>query len=413
MPNLTDTFIANLDRPATGQVIHWDNGHKHAVPGFGLKIAATGAKAFVFNYRNSGGRLRRIKIGEPPTYSAKLARERAKDYRYIVDKGGDPLAEKQDARNEPTMADLCQRYLRDYAPTKRTSSATSDEMAIRLYILPALKAKKIVEVTFDDIGKLHHKIGKDYPIRANRVVALLSKMFNLSKRWYERTLPTGERVPLRSDNPAKGIDRNPENKRKRYLKAEELARLTAVLAEYGDQQAANIIRLLLLTGARSGEVLGMRWDQLDLEAGNWTKPGATTKQRTEHEVPLSAPARQLLSELRAKAAKGTEYVFPGRAGVGHRVDLKKVWPAICKAAKIEGLRVHDLRHSYASFLVSAGLSLPVIGALLGHTQPSTTARYAHIADDPQRKATETVGAIVEGAGKPGAELAALKARGAA
>jgi integrase len=405
LPNLTDKYVATIARPTKGQVIHWDNGHKNAVHGFGVKITATGAKAFVFNYRNSAGRLRRIKIGSPPVYTATLARERAKEHRHTVDKGRDPVAERRDARNEPMMADLCKRYLEEHAPTKRASSAAADEMAIRLYILPALKALRLVEVTFDDISKLHRKIGRDHPVRANRVVALLSKMFNLSKRWYQRQLPTGERVPVRSDNPAKGVERNAEGKRKRYLKPDELTRLMIALAGYRDQQAANIVRLLLLTGARSGEVLAARWAQFDLEAGVWVKPGATTKQKTEHEVPLSAAARQLLNQL---YVAGAEYVFPRRRGAGHRVDIKKPWGAICKSANIGGLRIHDLRHSYASMLVSGGQSLPVIGALLGHTQPNTTARYAHLMDDPLRKATETVGAIIDGAGKPGAEVVKLR-----
>jgi integrase len=368
MAKLTDKMIKGLASPDSGYEIHWDDQLK----GLGVRVNADGSKSFVFNYRNKGGRLRRYTIGAVPTYTATLAREAAMKLRHQVNEGGDPVAEKRDARLEPTMADLCQRYLAEYAPTKRASSAASDEMAIRLYILPALKAKKIVEVSFDDVSKLHRKIGKQHPIRANRVASLLSKMFNLSKRWYQRTLPTGERVRLRSDNPAKGVGRNPETKRKRYLKQDELVRLVKALAEHRDEQAANIVRLLLLTGARSGEVLGARWDQFDLTAGVWVKPGATTKQKTEHEVPLSAAARQLLSDIRAERAPGAEYVFPGRAGVGHRVDLKKPWPAICKAADITGLRVHDLRHSYASMLVSGGQSLETVGALLGHTQPSTT-----------------------------------------
>jgi integrase len=151
--------------------------------------------------------------------------------------------------------------------------------------------------------------------------------------------------------------------------------------------------------------LAARWAQFDLEAGVWVKPGATTKQKTEHEVPLSAAARQLLNQL---YVAGAEYVFPRRRGAGHRVDIKKPWGAICKSANIGGLRIHDLRHSYASMLVSGGQSLPVIGALLGHTQPNTTARYAHLMDDPLRKATETVGAIIDGAGKPGAEVVKLR-----
>jgi integrase len=147
----------------------------------------------------------------------------------------------------------------------------------------------------------------------------------------------------------------------------------------------------------------MRWDDLELEAGTWTKPGATTKQRTLHRVPLSAPAGQLLVERKAKHGE-SEYVFPGRLG-GHRVEIKAAWTAICKAAKINDLRVHDLRHSYASQLVSAGFSLPTVGALLGHTQPATTHRYAHLADDPLRQATERVGAIIASAGKPRVQTA--------
>jgi integrase len=170
------------------------------------------------------------------------------------------------------------------------------------------------------------------------------------------------------------------------------------------QQAANIFRLLLLTGARRGEVLSAKWADLDLAAGVWVKPGATTKQKTLHRVPLSAPARQLLADLHRGRGR-SEYVFPGRLS-GHRVELKGNWAAIRKATKLNDLHIHDLRHSYASQLVSAGFSLPSIGALLGHTQPATTHRYAHLQDDPLRAATERVGAII--AGKPDAEVVALE-----
>ena len=176
------------------------------------------------------------------------------------------------------------------------------------------------------------------------------------------------------------------------------------LAEHPDQQAANVFRLLLLTGARRGEVLAAKWADIDLAAGVWVKPGATTKQKTLHRVPLSAPARQLLSGLHDGRDK-SDYIFPGRLG-GHRVEVKNNWTALRKATKLKDLRIHDLRHSYASQLVSAGFSLPIIGALLGHTQPSTTHRYAHLQDDPLRAATERVGAII--AGRPAAEVVSLK-----
>jgi integrase len=161
----------------------------------------------------------------------------------------------------------------------------------------------------------------------------------------------------------------------------------------------------MLTGARRGEVLSAEWGHLDLEAAVWTKPSAHTKQKKEHRVPLSAPALQLLNELRAGAQ--TQFVFPGRAG-GHRAEIKMAWANICDVAGIRGARVHDLRHTYASVLASSGASLILIGALLGHTQPATTARYSHLLDDVLRRATETAGSIIEGG--PGAEVVELLKR---
>ena len=212
-------------------------------------------------------------------------------------------------------------------------------------------------------------------------------MFSLAIKWGYRT-----------DSPTKGVERNQELKRHRYLSGDELGRLSIALAAHPDQQAANIVRLLLLTGARLGEVLAMRWDQLDLDVGVWTKPASLTKQRLEHRVPLSAPARQLLVELRAAPRTGD--ASSSSRALGRRdtaTPRRRPGRSICKAAGIVDARMHDLRHTYASVLVSAGLSLPIIGALLGHSQPATTARYAHLFDDPLRAATETVGAIVTGA----------------
>jgi integrase len=223
-------------------------------------------------------------------------------------------------------------------------------------------------------------------------------MFNLAVRWR-----------MRPDNPCKGVERNREYLRKRYLKPDELTRLTKALAEDQNQQAADVVRLLLLTGARRGEALSATWDQFDLAAGTWVKPHTLTKQKREHCIPLSAPARQLLDRLR-KHSDGSPWVFPGRGGGQPREDLKYSWKRICRAAGITGLRVHDLRHTYASHLVSAGFSLPVIGALLGHSQPTTTARYSHLLDDPLRVATERVGAIISSA-RSGEIVPIMKGRG--
>ena len=143
------------------------------------------------------------------------------------------------------------------------------------------------------------------------------------------------------------------------------------------------------------EALQARWNDIDLEAGVWSKPGATTKQRTEHRVPLNDAAQRLLLDLRERAPVKSEWVFPTANGE-HRRDVKDAWATLCRRAKISGTRVHDLRHTYASVLASAGLSLPIIGQLLGHTTPTTTARYSHLFDDPLRAATQRAGAIITG-----------------
>jgi integrase len=270
---------------------------------------------------------------------------------------------------------------------------------IKHEILPAIGKLKLVDVEPDDIDGLHRKISRGHgehkarPFRANRVAALLSKMFALAvHRW-----------KWLSTNPVQGLQRNPEPRRERYLVNGELQRLTAALAVHKDRQAANIIRLLLLTGARRGEVFAMRWPDLNLTDGTWTKPASTTKQKRAHVAPLSAPARQLLSELSENAEANAEYVFPGRWD-GHRAGVRRAWRELCRAADIKGIRLHDLRHSFASQLVSSGFSLPVIGALLGHSQPATTARYAHLFDEVTRAATERVGAVIAGNGKPSADV---------
>jgi integrase len=394
---LTDGIVKALPAPASGNKVHYDS----AVKGFGCRVTTAGARAFVLNYRTRSGRERRYTIGTFPEWRTVAAREEAIELKKRIDRGEDPLAEIQAGRDAPTITDLCARYQEEHLPKKRPSSQGDDKSMIELEIIPALKHLKVAEVTFSDIDGLHRKITKrGRAHRANRVVALLSKMFGLAIRW-----------GWRADNPVRGIERNPENKRTRYLSGAELVSLTEALAKIEDQQAANIIRLLLLTGARLNEVQSATWDQFDIENGNWTKPGATTKQKTEHRVPLSAPARQLLSDL-ASGGDGaaTGYVFPGRSGE-HRESIRKAWEDLCKAAGIAGVRVHDLRHTYASTLASSGSSLPTIGALLGHTQAQTTLRYAHLLDDPLRAATERAGSVISPPKGDGAKVIPIRGGG--
>jgi integrase len=257
---------------------------------------------------------------------------------------------------------------------------------------------KVAAVSHADVDSLHHKLSARAPTHANRVLAVVSKMFSLAIRWGWRT-----------DNPCRGIERNQEHKRYRYLSADELMRLSAALAELRDQQAANAVRLLLLTGARRGELLTAQWADIDLDVGLWVKPGATTKQKTEHRVPLSEAACRLLAEMRAQADDDAGYIFPARGGGGHRLHVNSAWIEARRAARLDGVRLHDLRHTYASVLASAGLSLPVMGALLGHSTPTTTHRYAHLFDDPLRAATERASAIITG--KTPADVVPFKGHG--
>ena len=380
---LTEAAVKRLPVPAKGNRITYDP----VLPGFGVRVTAAGHRAFVLTYYNRTGRQRRYTIGAFPDWSVTGAREEARELKRRIDQGGDPLAELEAERGAPTVNDLIRRFLAEHVIRKRPSTQADYRIAIERHIQPAIGSKKVAEVTWADIDALHRKLTKaGKPIQANRIAAVSSKMFSLAIKWR-----------LRLDNPAKGTERNPETKRKRYAAPAELRRLMPALDRHPDQQGADIFRLCMLTGCRSHEAMSARWDAVDTDAGTWSKPGATTKQRTDHVVPLSAPASQLLAKLRRQT--NSEWVFPApSSSTGHRVTIAKSWRLLCKAANIDGLRVHDLRHSFASQLASQGASLPLIGALLGHTQAQTTARYAHLFDDPQRAAVEHVGAVITNAG---------------
>jgi integrase len=394
---LTEKSAGALPIPDKGNRIYWDapnaKGKDHT-PGFGLRITAGGARAFILNYRTRSGRERRITIGSLPAWSLMAAREEAAALKRRIDQGEDPLADRQETRDAPTMGELCDRFVTEHMAKKRPSTQRSYQAAVD-EIRKALGTRKVAEVTVDDVERLHRKIterGAGYV--ANRTAAVMSRMCNMAVRsgW-------------RSDNPVRGLERNEEQKRQRYLKPDELARLVGELANHPDRQAANIIHLLLLTGARSGEILSARWEDIDVEHGRWTKPSSHTKTKREHRLDLSDEAVKLLRSIN-KAAGHPErgYAFPGRVGGQHRVNLKDAWTVLCKAAKITGARIHDLRHTHAALLASAGFSLPIIGAALGHTQAATTARYAHVHNDPLRVAANHVGSILAGK-RPGKVVA--------
>jgi integrase len=381
--HLTDKAIRDLEAPERGNRIAYDD----AVKGFGVRVTAAGARAFVLNYRRkSDCKERRITIGSFPDWGTTAAREEAKRLKRDVDAGADPIGELEQSRAAPTVRDLAERFLADYVPRKRASTQRDYKRQIDVNILPEIGDLKVDAVTFADVDKLHRTISKRAPTQANRTIAVLSRMLTLAIRW-----------GMRPDNPAKGVERNAEHARKVYATLDELARIGTALASLEDQDAANAIRMVMLTGARRGETLKAKWDDINFKTKTWTKPASTTKQDGTHIVPLSAPALTLLKDMYEAAPAKQVYLFPPPRGkTEYRLDLDDAWAIVRKTANVLHLRLHDLRHTYASVLASAGLSLPVIGALLGHASPVTTHRYAHLFDDPLRAATERASAILTG-----------------
>jgi integrase len=391
---ITQRTIANLRLPTRGNRILYDR----EIPGFGVRITPAGAVSFILNYRIRG-RERRYTIGRHPELTATAARERAMQRRVEIMDGYDPLEARQQDRLEPTVNELATEYLNRHAVThKRASSVRNDREMINNIIRPTLGSLRLQAVGKRDLETLHASF-KTTPYRANRVLALLSKMFSLAAEW--------EWV---NANPAHGIPRFQEDKRERWLTTQELHRFTKALDAYSDQNAADALRLLLLTGAREGEVLKAEWPQFDLQRGVWTKPSHHTKEKKIEHVPLSAAALELLRRMKRTAGVGGP-LFPSANRNGKpRVTLRRPWMQICRAAglsdvfTVQGkrrtitkskptLRIHDLRHSFASHLVSNGVSLHIVGKLLGHTQSQTTQRYAHVADQALRDASNRMGEI--------------------
>lgn len=380
MPKLTKRYIDSLEPNGRDQIIFDDE-----LPRFGVRVKPSGATSFVLRYRHQG-RNRSYTIGSYGVMTPDAARKHARMVLGDIERGNDPSSLRKSAREAPTMVDLADDYLDRHAiPNKRPKSVEGDRTLLSKYIRPRLGPVKVAEVSRRDIERLHLAL-KSTPYQANRALALLSKMFSLAVAW-----------GWREDNPVTGIPKFPEEKRDRWLKDEELSRLFQALDSSPNHRAAMAIRLLILTGSRRGEVLNATWDQFDLDQGVWTKPSAHTKQkRTEH-VPLSSATLDLLRQWREFAAPSddSEYLFPGDAEGKPLQVIKRAWKTICAEAGLEEVRLHDLRHTYASHLVSSGLSLAIVGRLLGHTQAQTTHRYAHLADAPLRAATEVFGGKVK------------------
>ena len=363
--------------------VFWDR----ELPGFGLRVYPSGAKVYIVQSR-CAGRSKRVTVGRHGDVSPYQARKEAARIIARIKAGETPIPVPPKA--DPTMTELAERYQREYV-AMRCRPATVAHYGIMLakHIVPALGELNVAEVERKHILALHYAL-RDKPTVANRALDMLVKMFNLAEAWELRTP---------GKNPCRFVRRyTVQAQHERFLTPEELGRLGRVLdaapaERLASRHGAAAIRLLVLTGCRRNEILGLRWEDVDFDAGvlhlRDTKTGARV-------VPLTPPAAEVLEGLPRRS--GNPWVFPGRKRGTHQRNINGSWDRIRKRAGLDGVRLHDLRHSFASRALAMGESLSMIGKLLGHTRVQTTARYAHLARASVKASTakvaESIGANI-------------------
>ncbi|HVB79571.1 MAG TPA: site-specific integrase [Candidatus Binataceae bacterium] len=383
MAKITKRTIDSL-KPGAADYFLWDDD----MAGFGVRVMPSGRASYVVQYR-AGGRTRRNAFSAVGKMTPDEARKYARSLLVAVDKGEDPVAELEAQRRMPNVAALCKRFLTDHVAF-RCKPSTQGEYgrSVELFIKPSLGTFKVGDVKRTDIAKLHHDMNA-IPYQANRTLGVLSKMFNLAEVWGLR--PDGS-------NPCRHVRKYPERKRERYLTVEEMGRLGAVLSEGerdGTEPASVIaaIRLLMLTGARLGEIQTLKWDYV--RDGYIAFPNSKTGAKR---IELGAEAQDTLGRIERMA--GNPYVIVGTVEGQHWTDLQRPWRRIRAKAELPDLRIHDLRHSFASLAASDGESLQIIGKLLGHSQVQTTARYAHLAPAPVRATADRLASSIAKAMSP-------------
>jgi integrase len=414
---LTDELVRKTPAPATGSITLWDGGPDR-VHGFGIRInsptkrSATGARSFFINYR-IGGREGRFTIGAYPTWTVTAARAEAKELRKRIDRGEDPAADKRERREAPTVQDLIDRYIADHLPNLTEREQVAHRTMLAMIGDSLGRDRRVADIHHGDVASMHRKItATGLPVRANRTLGVASKAFSLS------LIPlAGEASAWRdavAGNPCKGVERNHEEGRERFFSPAELAAISEALAIFPGQTAADCVRLVMMTGCRPGEAMGAKWEEFDSEPGYWVKPGWRTKQRRVHRVPLTAGALELIARRRKERdEKPSPWVFPSDRTPRKEpiATLWHIWEHVRATAKLgDTARLYDLRHSFASIGAGGGLSLQIIGKLLGHTLSRTTERYAHLADDPLREAADKIGSVIAGSvsNKPLAPVVPIK-----
>jgi integrase len=419
---ITKRVVDSL-KPRAKEFTVWDG----KMPGFGVRVRPTGAISYVAVYRAGSGRgapVRRFTIASVGKITPEGARQRAQAILGAAANGRDPAGEKSDERGAPTVTELADRFMAEHVEQKRkpTTAAFYRHLLDKI-IRPELGATKVDKLTRAAVARLHGKLNAT-PFQANRVLAVIASMYAFAARIC--VVPEGT-------NPAGKIENFSEHRRERFLTSEELERLGAAIREAErtgipwdvDDDAPNAkhmskpenrftkispyaaaaLRLLLFTGCRLREILHLKWENVDIERGLLFLADSKTGKKT---IVLNAPAMAVLASLDQNGS----YVVPGDDPDKPRADLKRPWAAIAKRAGLDGVRIHDLRHTYASFGAGSGLGLPIIGKLLGHSQAATTHRYAHLDNDPLRRATNAIGEQIAAAlaGRSTTEVVPIEGR---
>jgi integrase len=421
--------VVNAAKIRPNRYIVWDS----KIPGFGLRIESSGAKYFILKYRSKAGAVRKPTVGRYGSLTVAQAREKAQKWLLEVSQGGDPSGDQKEQRKGLTVREAVRRFDSEHIAQKKPATQYMYRHFIAQEILPSLGSKRIDAVTASDISRLFHRIGKDHPTKANRVRAILSKLFSLSEVWGMRP---------QNSNPVKFTAKYKEKERHRDLSIEETKSLFAALdwiiestdAELEKKRAGSetvtakdelfargvhngvaVIKLLVFTGARRGELLTLRWSEVDKEDCVLRLADSKTGEKT---ISLNNAALSILDSI--EKVVGVPWVFPSR----HRPkdspvppmredELRhSVWEPVREHAglgakvvdgeEIPVFRIHDIRHNFAAVAAAQGKSLIEIGKLLGHRQAKTTERYAKLIEDARRRAAEDIGAAITGmASTPG------------
>lgn len=394
---ITERMVEGLKLPSKGNVVIFDIREP---AGFAVRITAGGARSFTLDYRNSSGVSRRFTIGRWPEWGVEDARTEAFDLRREIAEGSDPVENRKEGREmlaaAPTVKDLGDKYYSEYVLTvNREDQWRNVRDILNKIVYPRWESKKAEALTTNDVRKLHLSL-KPTKYRANRVLSTISKMYN----W-------GVEKGLVESNPAKGVEKFVEDQRAAWLDVDQMERLDGAISEYG-AESAEMIRLLLLTGFRQREWMRAKKEDFDMRHAIWRKPSHSVKENKTEQVPLSK-ATMIVLERVIEAAKGSEYLFPGKNPAKCRTTIRRPWEQVLRAAglaeeyEVEGkrgnklkkyrpkVRLHDLRHTYISWLADQGVPLTKIGKLVGHQRTETTDRYAHVADKALREAADKFG----------------------